>query len=350
MISRMVVVVLAAALAAAGATAHDDPARHAADPAAEAAGGDAAGATVSAPAPFDAAAQNAERHRLTEAFGWQLDQAEVTVESINASLHVLFGLGGNVLVSIGDTGTLMVDDQFPELVPKLLDAVRELGGNVINFVVNTHWHFDHADGNLNLGPGGAWLVSHEQSREMMGQTRVIDLVGIEYTQQAYPPEARPVITYDRAMRFHFNGEAVDLLHFGPAHTTGDTAVVFRGSNLVHLGDVYNNAGYPFIDVGNGGDLDGVIAFCRAVLAEIDAATVVVPGHGPLSDYQGLEAYVTMLQTVRDRIAELVGDGADLETVLAARPTGDYDDTYGDPARFVDRAYFSLTGGGGSVTE
>jgi cyclase len=117
--------------------------------------------------------------------------------------------------------------------------------------------------------------------------------------------------------------------------------------VVHLGDVFNNAGYPFIDVGNGGDLDGVIAFCRAVLAEIDENTVVVPGHGPVTNKETLEAYVAMLQVVRDRIAAQVSRGADLQAVMAAEPTAGFDERYGDPALFIDRAYFSLAGGGSS---
>lgn len=301
-------------------------------------------------AAFDATAQDAERQRFAHAAGWDLENTQVRHESLGDGLHVLFGAGGNVLVSIGTDGVLMVDDQFPQTTPKLLEAIKQLGGGGVDFIVNTHWHFDHADGNLTFGPGGAWLVAHAQSREMMQSTRLIDLVGFEYTQQAYPPDALPVITYDRTMQFHFNGERIDLMHFGPAHTTGDTAVIFRGRNVVHLGDVFNAAGYPFIDVGNGGDLDGVIAFCRAVLDEIDTATVVVPGHGAVSSRQDLEAYVSMLQTVRDRIAELVGEGADLETVLAARPTRGFDERYGDPERFIDRAYFSLAGGGSPPAE
>lgn len=309
-----------------------------------------AGAAAAHNGDFDAAAQNAERQRIAEAFGWDLAGTTVTTEQINQRLHVLFGVGGNVLVSSGDDGVLLVDDQLPQMVPKLLDAIARIGGGGVDFVINTHWHFDHADGNLDLGPGGAWLVSQANSRDMMLDTRVIDLVAAQYTQQAYPPDALPVITFDRSMQFHFNGERVDVMHFGPAHTTGDAAVIFRGSNVVHMGDVFNNAGYPFIDVGNGGDLDGVIAFCQAVLDQIDPHTVVVPGHGPVTDYERMEAYVVMLQTVRDRIAALVGDGADLETVLAAEPTRGFDEVYGDPALFVDRAYFSLSGGGSGISE
>ncbi len=301
----------------------------------------AGAAGASAAQTFDAAAQDAERQRIAAAFGWDFDDVTITTETINDRLHVLFGAGGNVLVSHGDNGVLLVDDQFPELAPRLEAAIADLGGGAIDFVINTHWHFDHADGNLAFGPGGAWLVSQANSRDMMLGRHTIDLVAIQYDQQAYPPEALPVISYDDTMQFHFNGERIDLLHFGAAHTTGDTAVIFRDSNVLHMGDVFNNSGYPFIDTGNGGTLDGVIAFCKAALNEIDKDTVVVPGHGPVTDYPQMQAYVAMLEKVRERIAALVADGADLDAVIAARPTEGFDDTYGDPALFVNRAYHSL---------
>lgn len=293
---------------------------------------------------FDAAAQDAERQRIAEAFGWDFAAVEVTTERVGDGLHVLFGAGGNVLVSHGDDGVLLVDDQFPELVPQLEAAITDLGGGPVDFVINTHWHFDHADGNLAFGPQGAWLVSQANSRDMMLGRHVIDLVALQYDQQAYPSDALPVITYDESMQFHFNGERIDLLHFGPAHTTGDTAVIFRGSNVLHMGDVFNNSGYPFIDSGNGGSLDGVIAFCKAVLDEIGPDTVVVPGHGPVTDYPRMQAYVAMLEKVRERIAGLVADGADLDAVVAAEPTRGFDEEYGDPALFVNRAYHSLKDG------
>jgi cyclase len=292
--------------------------------------------------------QEAERERVVAAFGWDFATAEVATEQINDRLYVLFGLGGNVLVSRGADGVLLVDDQFPQMAPKLQAAIGEIGGGKPDFIVNTHWHFDHADGNLAFGPEGSWLISQANSREMMLGTHVIDLVALQYTQGPYPREALPVIAFEHSMQLHFNGERIDLMHFGPAHTTGDAAVIFRGSNVVHMGDVFNNAGYPFIDTGNGGSLDGLIAFCRAVLSEIDASTIVVPGHGPVTGYDNMQSYVAMLQVVRDRIARLIAEGAGLEGVMAARPTDGFDEQYGDPAMFVNRAFFSLAGEGGSA--
>ena len=272
----------------------------------------------------------------------QLRTTPITTQTIADNFHVLFGVGGNILVSIGANGVLIVDDQFPQMVPKYKATIGELGGGAVNFAINTHWHFDHADGNQVLGPEGTWLVAHETSRQMMTKNNVINLVATTRDQPAYAETALPVLTYDDTMRFHFNGERIDLMHFGPAHTTGDTAVIFRGHKAVHLGDVYNNAGYPFIDADNGGSLSGVIEFCSKVLAEIDSTYTVVPGHGPVTDAQALADYVAMLTTIRDRMNALISSGATLEQVIAAQPTSDWDERKGDPANFLDRAYVSLT--------
>ena len=279
---------------------------------------------------------------MMAAFGWDLETAVIEAEEIGSGLHVLFGPGGNVAASIGGDGVLIVDDQFPQVIPKIEAKIAELGGGAIDFAINTHWHFDHADGNQALGPKGVWLVSQANSRAMTTGTHLIDLVALQYEQAPYPENARADITFDDRMQFHFNGERIDLLHFGPAHTTGDAAVIFRGANAVHLGDVFNNAGYPFIDAGNGGDMDGMIRFCSAVLAEIDAQTTVIPGHGPVTDYRSLEDYIRMLSTVRERIAGLIADGADLEAVTAANPTAEFDERYGDPGLLVNRAFASLS--------
>jgi len=271
----------------------------------------------------------------------RLRTTPITTQKLADDFHVLFGVGGNILVSIGANGVLIVDNQFPQMVPKYKATIAELGGGAINFAINTHWHFDHADGNQVLGPEGTWLVAQENSRQMMTKSNVINLVSAKRDQPAYPETALPVLSYDDAMRFHFNGERIDLLHFGPAHTTGDTAVVFRGHRVVHMGDVFNNAGYPFIDADNGGSLHGVIEFCSRVLAEIDSTYTVVPGHGPVTDAQALADYVAMLTTIRDRMSALIASGATLEQVEASRPTSEWDERKGDPESFLNRAYMSL---------
>ncbi len=279
---------------------------------------------------------------LLAAFGWDTATTPVSAEKIADDFYVLFGVGGNVAVSLGENGVLIVDDQFPQMVPKIESTIQSLGGVRVDFAINTHWHFDHADGNATLGPAGTWLVAQAHSREKMLDDQMVNLVSVAYEQKAYPPEALPVITYDDTMQFHFNGQRVDLMHFGPAHTTGDTAIIFRGTNAVHLGDVFNNAGYPFIDAGNGGTIDGLIHFCTETLREIDEDTVVIPGHGPVTDHAALVSYVGMLKTVRARIMALVEAGASLDEVYAANVTADFDDRFGNSSGFVNRAYMSLT--------
>jgi len=275
----------------------------------------------------------------------QFRTTEIRTEKIAGDLHVLFGVGGNILASIGPQGVLTVDSQFEPMVPKYRAAIQALGGGAIDFTINTHGHFDHVDGNRALGPEGTRLFAHENARQMMMRDVVVNLVTSQIDQAAYPAAAWPVATYDRHMRLHFNGRTVDLLHFGPAHTTGDTAVILQRSGaapqVVHMGDVFNNSGYPFIDVDNGGSLEGAITFCQAVLARLDADAIVVPGHGPVADHAKLKEYVDMLVAVRDRISALIAGGASLEQVIAAKPTAPWDAIKGNPAGFVNRAYTSL---------
>src|SRR5690606_1480093 len=273
----------------------------------------------------------------------RLAAVEIRAERVADDLYVLFGAGGNIAVSFGEQGVLIVDTQFPELVPKIRAAIRELGGGDIDFAINTHWHYDHAEGNLRLGPEGVWIISQTESLRRLTIDNVIDpMTRPAFPQPVYPPAARPIATFDTRMQMHFNGQLVELLHFGPGHTAGDAAVIFRDRNAVHMGDLFLPEGYPFVDVNNGGDIDGLIAFCRGVLAELNDDAVVIPGHGPIATYADLARFTEMLQAVRDRVAELMAGGATLEQGQAARPTAEWDERYGMPANFIDRVYTSLS--------
>jgi glyoxylase-like metal-dependent hydrolase (beta-lactamase superfamily II) len=283
---------------------------------------------------------------LTANFGMNLDTAEITTEKVADGLHVLFGVGGNIAVSTGEDGTLIVDDQFPQMMPKIKAALKELGSDKVDFVINTHWHFDHADGNITLGEEGTWIVSQSNSREMMLGDHLINFGPFAYEQKAYPTHALSDITFDTSMQFHFNGELIELVHNGPAHTSGDTAVIFRGRNSVHFGDVFNNTGFPFIDADNGGDLEGMIAFCQAVHDVIDDETVVIPGHGAITDRAKLARYIEVLTIVRDRVGALIAEGKDLDAIIAANPTADLNEemsaTDATLPSFLSRVYASLT--------
>jgi len=258
----------------------------------------------------------------------------------------LFAVGegvvaGNMIVSIGNDGTLVVDTQFSQLVPRYSRTIAELGGGEISVVLNTHWHSDHADGNRVLGPRGATIVAHDNSRRMLMHDNVINLVTQTVEQPRFDDGALPSVTYGSMMNIHFNGELIELVHFGPAHTLGDTAVIFRDRDVVHLGDVFNTSGYPFIDADNGGSLNGIIDFCSAVLDAVPRTAIIVPGHGPVSDYRGLLDYVAMLREIRDRLSALISSGATLEQVIAAEITSEWDASNGDPTRLLDRSYASM---------
>lgn len=273
----------------------------------------------------------------------RLATVEIRAERVADNLYVLFGFGGNIAVSFGEQGVLIVDTQMPELVPKIKAAISAIGGGNIDFAINTHWHYDHADGNMGFGLEGVWFVAHSESGRRMAIDNVIDpMTRPAFPQPAYPLAARPIATFDTRMQFHFNGERIDLIHFAPAHTAGDAAVFFRAHNAVHMGDLFMPQGYPFVDVANGGDIDGLIAFCRGVLAELDERAIVIPGHGPVSTYADLARFTEMLQSVRDRVAALIAGGATLEQIIAAKPTAAWDERYGQPNNFIDRVYASLT--------
>ena len=279
--------------------------------------------------------------QLSEAFGYDFDNTEIRSEQVGDGLHVLFGVGGNVIASIGDQGVMIVDSQFSQMMPKLEDAIESLGGGSVDLAVNTHWHFDHADGNPVLGRNGAWLVAHSNSRRMMTGARDVSYVDTAYRQPAFPAEALPVATFTDHMQLHFNGESIDLFHFGPAHTTGDTAVYFRSANVIHMGDIFFPR-YPYIDAGNGGDLYGMIRYCEKVLARLNPESIVVPGHGPVQGYTDLAAYVEMLETMASRLSAMIDDGMSLEEIIAAAPSADFDETFGNPLLFITKAYESLS--------
>ena len=284
--------------------------------------------------------------QVMAAFGLDFDAAEIETQKVADGLHVLFGLGGNIAVSSGEDGVLIVDDQFPQLMPKIKKALRAFADDDVDIAINTHWHFDHADGNLALGKEATQIVAQKNSRAMMTKDNYVNMRAFRYDQKAYPAHALPDITYENAMSFYFNGEEVALHHFGAAHTTGDTAVIFRERNAVHMGDVFNNTGFPFIDADNGGHVDGVIAFCEKILSEIDEETIVIPGHGPVTDAAEMTRYVEILKITRDRIQTLIDDGGTLEEIMAAAPVADFAEEVGadeqNVALYIDRVHAGLT--------
>jgi cyclase len=272
----------------------------------------------------------------------------VTSEQVQPGLHVLYAAGGgqvsgNVLVLLGDNGSLVIDTGYSQHVQKYRDEIARLGGGAVTRAINTHWHDDHSEGNKLFGPD-ALIVAHSNARTMLLQDNKINVVRTILDQPAFPPAALPVVTFQDRIELYFGDERLELVHVSPAHTAGDVVVFLRSRNVVHTGDVFLSGAYPFADVDNGGDFDGVIEFCRGILERIDRETVIVPGHGRNATYDELVAYIGMLETVRGRIAALIAGGATLAQVVAAQPTKEWDAKYGNPTTFfLDRAYKSLGG-------
>jgi glyoxylase-like metal-dependent hydrolase (beta-lactamase superfamily II) len=277
--------------------------------------------------------------QVLDAFGWTLSPAKISTAPLKDGLAVIFGEGGNILVSVGDDGVLMIDDQMPEVYQALLDEIKKLGGDKVDKIINTHWHFDHAEGNRAFGALGAEIIAQENSTEYMKSAHGIDLLQVVYPQQAYPEAAIPSISFKDNMTMNMNGNEIVLYNFGPAHTTGDAVVYFKTSNVIHMGDVANLSGMAFIDAGNGGTIDGMIKTVRESLALIDDQTVVVPGHGSIANKAALETYVSNLETVRARIAEQMAKGLNLEEIQALNLAQEFYDQTGP--LLIDRAYYSM---------
>ena len=273
------------------------------------------------------------------------DEAKIRIQKITDNLYLFFGLGGNIAVSIGDDGVLIVDDQIPSLIPKIKDAIKEIGGGELVYTINTHWHFDHAEGNLALDPKITKIISQSNARDYMSKGGLIDMVSSRINQEPYPDYALPVITYENGMTLYFNDEEIEIVHFGPAHTSGDSAVIFHNQNAIHYGDVFVTEGYPFIDVSSGGSIDGIINFLSKSLDKLKPGAIILPGHGEIGDIQDVRDMISMLKTVRDRISNMIDEGKSLQEVIDAKPTKDFDEKYPDwLGNFVNRAYASLKEG------
>ncbi|HEX2249517.1 MAG TPA: MBL fold metallo-hydrolase [Gemmatimonadales bacterium] len=285
---------------------------------------------------------------LVAAPGWaqepNFEKVQVRSSRVADGIHVLAGAGGNVGVAIGDSGVILVDDQFAPLTPKILAAVKALTPLPIRFVLNTHWHEDHTGGNENMRGAGAVIVAHENVRKRMSTEQFLEL----FKEKVPPssPAALPGVTFTDAVTFHLDGQEIHAFHVRPAHTDGDVIVHFRTANVVHMGDIFANGEYPYIDVASGGSVDGMIAAAERVLRMIGPDTKVIPGHGPVGDQSALRAYRDMLAGARARVMRHVAAGASLERTIAAKPTAEFDSTWGkgffSGAQFTEMLHSDLS--------
>jgi len=256
---------------------------------------------------------------------------EVTAEHVRGNIHVMFGAGGNIGVSVGDDGVFIVDDQFAPLTEKIKAAIANLSDKPVKFVINTHLHGDHTGGNENFAKEGAVVVAHDNVRVRMAK-RVF-----EATQNQLPVGALPVVTFNDEMSLHLNGEDTRIVYSGSGHTDGDVLIYFSGNNVLHMGDTFFANRFPFIDVRSGGTINGLIDTIATAVEVANDDTLIIPGHGPVSKKPLLIEYHTMLVESRDRIQGLKSSGKTLEEIVAEKPLSDMDARWQtDNPEWVDR--------------
>ncbi len=253
-------------------------------------------------------------------------QDSLQATPLRGGLHLLAGPGGNVVASTGPDGIFLVDDNYAPMTPALLRTLAAIAPGPVRFVINTHWHPDHTEGNEALGEAGAIVVAHHNVRTRMSAEQFHQLWDRRMAPAA--PGALPVVTFGHDATLHVNGDTVRAMHVPAAHTDGDAIIHFPAANVIHAGDVYWNGMYPFIDIYTGGSIDGTIEAVRHMLGVADAETTIVPGHGPPSDRTALAAYLAMLIASRDRVLAVLLDGKTRDEAIAARPTASLDPVWG----------------------
>jgi cyclase len=273
------------------------------------------------------------------------DWAKIEVKSqpVAGSVHMLTGSGGNIGVLVGGDGVLLVDSQFGELHDKVASAIAVIGGGPVRFVLNTNWHYDHVRGNELFHKSGAVIVAHRNCPARMVREQFHEVLDLKIGP--YAAAALPEITFDDTLALHVNGEDIEALHIANAHSDADVLYVFRRANVIQTGDLFFSGGYPYIDIGNGGSVAGMIAAADRILAIAGASTKLIPGHGPLADRPRLQQYRAMLVAVRDRVAALIKQGRLLEQVVAAKPTADLDAAWSgalSPEQFVKLVFMDLS--------
>lgn len=268
-------------------------------------------------------------------------KAPINLHGLRGGVSALEGSGGNIAVLVGPDGKLLIDAGITASRPRILDALARLGDQPIRQLINTHWHFDHADGNEWLNAEGAAILAHENTRKHLLSAQRVDDWDFDFPPS--PLAATPSEVMSDTRSLDFGGETLLLQHHPAAHTDGDISITFLNANVVHAGDIYWNGIYPFIDHSTGGGVNGTIKAAEAILAIADADTIIIPGHGnPVSNRSELQAYRDMLVAIRDRIATAKAQGKSLDEIISAKPTGSFDAKWGKfvigPDFFVKLVY------------
>jgi glyoxylase-like metal-dependent hydrolase (beta-lactamase superfamily II) len=266
--------------------------------------------------------------------------ATITAQHLRGNVSVLTGAGGNITVLPGSDGKLLIDSGFSPARFKIQAALDAISSDPIQHLINTHWHFDHTDGNEWLHSAGATILAHENTRKHLSTTTRVE--GWKFTFPPAPAGAIPAVVFRAEFTLHLNGATLELKCYPPAHTDSDISVHFTDQDIFHTGDTWWNGFYPFIDYSTGGSIDGMIRATEANLAKVGTGTIIIPGHGPVGDKSQLADYRDVLVTIRDRVAAHKKQGLSLEEIIAAKPGAAWDARWGalfmSPADFVSLVY------------
>ena len=252
--------------------------------------------------------------------------AKINVTKLRGNVSVLEGSGGNIAVLTGRDGKLLVDAGITASRPRINEALTGISSDPVKHLINTHWHFDHTDGNEWLHSVGAEITSHENTRKHLSVTTRVE--GWNFTFPPAPKGALPTKVFEKDLKLHLNGTTLALDHYPPAHTDSDIFIEFTGVDIIHVADTFWNGYFPFIDYSTGGSIDGMIRAAEANIARVSDKTIVIPGHGPIGNKSQLIEFRDMLVSVREKVSALKKGGRSLDEVLAAKPTGDYDAKWG----------------------
>lgn len=253
-------------------------------------------------------------------------KAPLEVQHLRGHVTVLMGSGGNITVFSGKDGKFLIDAGISPSRAKVEAALRDLGGTPIRYVVNTHWHWDHTDGNAWMHADGATIVAHRNTFRHLTRTTHVD--DWNWTFQPVAAGARPTILIDRDRTFAFSGETIELENFGPGHTDGDLLAYFRNADVLAMGDTFWNGHYPFIDNEDGGGINAAIDWADKAIGMTTDHTILIPGHGAIGTRADLIAFRDMLVAVRDSVATMKGQGQSLQQIIAAKPTAPFDAKWG----------------------
>jgi cyclase len=234
---------------------------------------------------------------------------EVKAEKVKGNVYMLTGAGGNIGVSAGPDGVLIVDDQFAPLAEKIRAALKGINSGKLKFILNTHFHGDHTGGNKEFGPEAPIIAQTNVRKRLSTEQTFRDKI-----EPALPKEAWPVVTFDQSVSVHFNGEEIKAIHFPHGHTDGDSVIFFTGSNVVHTGDDFFAGRFPFVDLDAGGSVDGLTQNIAELIGRIPPAAAIIPGHGPVSKLDDLRAYHRMLVETTGIVRKKVAAGRSLTEI------------------------------------